>query len=126
MTTPKLTVESGSIRYANPTPIESQICQIVSRSIRRSGITRKEICVLFAQRFGLRVTVSMLNDWTAASKAHTSFPVKLVDNFCEIVSDDSLQRFAAGKRLAKMIRLGENVAEMLAEDKQKPRKVRKS
>jgi hypothetical protein len=121
MTTPKIAVEIGSPGRGQNFLIDGEVCAIITRAIKRSGMRREEIVSAFFARFGIRITVSMLNDYSAASKKHTRFPLSFVQAFCEITGDDSLRKFAAGVRIAKAAAAFDSVAEALKDRKSKSR-----
>lgn len=77
---------------------------------------RHEIAAQITTRAGRRVTVAMLNDWCALTKPHLRFPADLVEVFCEVTGDDSLQRKLLSPRLRALLELGEFVAQLLEEN----------
>jgi hypothetical protein len=105
---------------------DGQLRRLITQVIRDCPKKRVVLAEEMTKLLDFSVTTHMLNDFTCEGKKRSRFPAAFIAAFCEATSDDRLQRFAAGKRLAKMIRLGENVAEMLAEDKRKTRKVHKT
>jgi hypothetical protein len=95
--------------------------KLLAHAIRKSGLTREQIALALSDRVCVRVTVSMLNDYTASSKAHTRFPATFLGALCEILGDDSLHRFAAGP-LAPAIKGFEEMAEALEARKSRSRR----
>jgi hypothetical protein len=104
---------------------EDEVGRLIRRAVKKSGLNTEQVAAALSVRAGARITPNKINDWTAASKKLSNFPLKLLHIFCEVTGDDALQRFAAGTKLAKMIRLGENVAQMLHDDKKKAPKGRR-
>jgi hypothetical protein len=98
------------------------ICKLLALSIRKSGLTREQIAGDLSRLVGTRVTVSMLNDYSAASKKNTRFPLAFIHAFCEVTGDDRLQRFAAGTQLVKAADAFDAMSEALENGKRKPRK----
>jgi len=96
---------------------------LLRRIIRKCSKKRQQIAEELRAR-GFAVTLHTLNDYTAEGregKGFGAFPLKLVQAFCEVCGDDGLQRFAAGPRLARAAKLGENLAEVLGDHKRKLR-----
>ncbi len=73
---------------------------------------------------GFKVTVSMLNLWTAPSRAETRFPAVLVDSFCEATADDRLRRFLLGSQLCGILEVGESVVRVSRRLAERRKKVR--
>jgi hypothetical protein len=101
---------------------DGQLRRLITRVIHNCPKKRVVLAEEMSKLLGFTVTVHMLNDFTCQGKKQSRFPAAFIAAFCEATSDDSLHRFAAGERLSKMIRIGEDVAEMLAEGKRRTRK----
>jgi hypothetical protein len=88
-------------------PTESDFRELVARILKRSPKDRQAIAMELSALTGERVTRGMLNDWLAPSKAKVRFPASFIRPLCEVLADDSLQRYVMGKRLRQLVRLGE-------------------
>lgn len=119
------TAEFGNDDSGHMSAAQDEVGRLIRRAIKKSGLSSQQFAAALSDRVGYRISPNKVNDWTAASKKFSNFPLKLLHIFCEVTRDDALQRFAAGTKLSKMIRLGENVAQMLHDDKGKAPKRRR-
>jgi len=104
--------------------LDAALRALLRRIIRNCPKKREQIAEELRAR-GFAVTSHTLNDYTAEGregKGFGAFPLKLIQAFCEVVGDDRLQRYAAGPRLARAAKIGEDVAEVLSERKRKSRR----
>jgi hypothetical protein len=60
---------------------------IVAEAIKASGKKREQIADEMTLRSGVRVSASMLNDYSAESKSDHRFPFLLARAFCEVTND---------------------------------------
>ncbi len=98
------------------------IRQLLALIIRDCAKSRAQIADAMEAISGLKVTVSMLNLWTAPSRVETRFPCVFVHPFCEATGDDRLRRFLLGPRLRGLLEVGESVVRVshkLAERREK-------
>jgi crotonobetainyl-CoA:carnitine CoA-transferase CaiB-like acyl-CoA transferase len=51
-----------------------------------------------------------INDWVGLSK-RARFPAAYIEAFCEVISDDTVQRHVIGQRLRELLAIGESVTE---------------
>ncbi len=86
---------------------------IVASALKQAPVSRIQAAEEVSRLSGERITLHMLNDFTAKGK--TRFPLYLVGFFSEAVGDDRLQRFAMGPRFLEMAELGELVTALLDE-----------
>lgn len=126
MSTPKSASESGTQNRDEARAHEVRFCKLFALAIRKSGLTREQIAPALSERVGIRITVGMLNDYTATSKVHTRLPVTFLDALCEVLRDSSLHEFAAGESLAEEIRVGRVVRETFGTGKRNARKRRRA
>ena len=61
----------------------------ISRAIRETGLSRKEVARRLSAMLGVRITESMINAWCAESKGHR-FPAAYIPALAIITEDDSL------------------------------------
>lgn len=80
-------------RQADVLP-ERDLHQFVGKALKhcQRWKTRDDIAREISDFTGQRVTKRMLDDWSAESKAHVSFPARFVKPLCAVTGDDSLQR----------------------------------
>ena len=69
-----------------------QISAILTDEIKGSRFSREEIAERMSAATGDRITVTMVNSWTAVSKPLHRFPACYVAAFCEAVESDGLIR----------------------------------
>ncbi len=81
--------------------------QLLSRIMADCGKDRPQIARELSQRVDRNVTVDTLNDYTRTTKTASRFPAAYIKAFCEVTGDDSLQRFFLGRKLLKLIEIGE-------------------
>ena len=81
--------------------------RLLSDVMGTCGKDRSRIAAELSQEIGRPLTVSILNDYTATTKAGARFPAAYVRHFCEVTGNDSLQRFLLGPRLLALIEIGE-------------------
>jgi hypothetical protein len=73
---------------------------------------RQQIATELSQKTGRAITVSILNDYTATTKASARFPAAYVREFCEVTGNDELLRFLFTSDIRDLVRLGECEREM--------------
>jgi hypothetical protein len=56
---------------------------------------------------GRRVSVAMLNDFSAPSKKTMKFPAAWVPVFCQVIGNDEPQRYIIGAQLLKKVEFAE-------------------
>lgn len=61
----------------------------VSRAIRETGLSRKEVAQRMSAMLGVRITEGMINAWCAESKGHR-FPAAYIPALAVITEDSSL------------------------------------
>lgn len=86
---------------------DSEIRALLNGIIRDCSLSRQQICEKLTARLGQDITVFMLNDWTCEAKKRQRFPACFVQEFCEVIGDDSLHRYLAGPRLRRLIDFAE-------------------
>jgi hypothetical protein len=94
---------------AERSTLDLAIRQLLALIIHRCTKSRAQIADGMSEMLGLRITVSMLNLWTAPSREASRFPCAFVDAFCRVTGDDSLRRFLLGQQLCGMLEVGESV-----------------
>jgi hypothetical protein len=77
--------------------IHTQFRNTLSLSIRRSNLSRYQICAIMSELLGQDITVNMLNGWTAESKDEHRFPAEFLPAFCEAVGSYEPMKFLAQK-----------------------------
>lgn len=89
--------------------LDSAIRSALSKAMRACPQkTREAIAAELSEQTGTRVTLHMLNEFTAESRRQYRFPAAWVVPFCRITGDDSLQRLLLGPELAEVLRIGES------------------
>jgi hypothetical protein len=78
------------------------------RMLKRSDKPHEELAQQLSARVRFRVSVRMLNDWTAPSR-HKRFPLELLAPLCEILDDNALALAAIPDSLRKLVKVGEAV-----------------
>jgi hypothetical protein len=95
---------SGSPKWVES---DQKLRQCLAEAMHSSPKNREQIAEELSARVGRRVTVHMLDDFSAPSKDNR-FPAAWVPAFCEITSDDAAQRFLMGPNLRTLVELGEH------------------
>jgi hypothetical protein len=94
--------------------LDRDIRAAISRAIRACpNKTREMIAEDLSKATGVRVSLRMLNDYTADSRAPYRFPAAWVIPFCEITGDNSLRSALLGPRLEETLHLGERVIKVM-------------
>jgi hypothetical protein len=57
------------------------------------GLSREEIAKRLSLKLGRLISTSILNDFTATTKAGARFPAAYVSAFCEVTGDNRLRLF---------------------------------
>lgn len=69
---------------------DSALRAAITEAIRRSPLKRSVICERLTELTGVRVSESMLADFTSESKKAARFPLLFSAALCEILDDDSI------------------------------------
>jgi len=102
--------------------------RLLTAAIKRSGKKRPQIAEEMTPLVGVRVTESMLNDFTATSKRGVRFPAAWLSAFCIVTMDDgpSLALLSAEHRARleikeKLAELRSMIATLLAAEERRER-----
>jgi hypothetical protein len=104
---------------------DHRLRRIITDAIRQCPKKRQQIAEemeRFLELPARSITVNMLNDFSSDGAKKTRFPAAFVDAFCSVVGDSRLKGEILGPRGRRLLRIGEDVSEMLAEDKRRARK----
>lgn len=89
--------------------LDKAIRSVLSKAMRACPLkTRETIATELSEQTGTRITLHMLNEFTADSRRQYRFPAAWVVPFCRITGDDSLQRLLLSPELAEILRIGES------------------
>jgi hypothetical protein len=93
--------------------LDAAIRECLVAAIRTSKKSREQITDEMSSIFEQRISVRMLNDYTATaeSKRAARFPAAWVPAFCEVTGDDLLRRLLLCPRLRKLIEIAEGELE---------------
>lgn len=80
---------------------------LIADAIRRSPLKRVAIAESLTAKLGIRVTESMLNDYTAPNKKAVRFPLVLSAALCEILDDDQIGLFGVRPRIRRLVEWAE-------------------
>jgi uncharacterized protein YjiS (DUF1127 family) len=108
---PKMKQKTGK----PPLP-DQALRNLVTRIIKDSGISRREIAEELSRGVGRLISKRMLDEWTAGSndsKVRSRFPASYVQAFCEVTNDTRLQRHLLGERLRELLSLGESAEKVI-------------
>jgi hypothetical protein len=94
----------------------------MTATIRACRKSREEIAEELSARTGQRVTVAMLNDYSAESKKPARFPACFLQAFSEIVGSDALQLFVLSDRQRHLLELGEQAERLVLTASRKRKK----
>jgi hypothetical protein len=87
---------------------DAQLRTMLTLIFKRSGKSRAQIADDLSIRTGRKISIRQLDNWTSTARQDTRrFPAALIEPLCELLADDSLQRYVMGKRLRQLVRLGE-------------------
>jgi hypothetical protein len=115
---PNLDQNTGT--HAARSDATSTVRHLIADIIRRCPKSRVQIAEQMAARLGRKITVFMLNDFSAPGKCRVNFPAEWVAVFTEVTGDDRLQRHLAGPALQKYILFAEqDIASILREQSRK-------
>lgn len=113
---PSDTENSGGKRRAKPLPaafeMDITIRRLVAEAISRCEKSRDQIGDDMSYLLGRRITVHILNLWTAESKDEYRIPLNVVAAFCEVTGDRRLLECVAAKLGLSLV--GEQDAYFLA------------
>jgi hypothetical protein len=98
--------------FAGLATVDLAVRQLLSLIIGACSKSRAQIAESMSEILGFKVTVSMLNLWTAPSRQDSRFPCCLVSAFCEATGDDRLRRFLLGPQLCGLLEVGESVVKV--------------
>lgn len=98
-----------SIVAENADKRDHAIRSLVARVIHESSKSRAQIVEEMSALLGQRISIFMLNDFSAGSKKQVRFPLAYVEAFCRVVGDDRLRRLALDDRMNRLLDLGERV-----------------
>ena len=86
---------------------DRRLRRLIADAIHRSPLKRKIIAESLTERLGIRVTESMLNDYTADNKKGVRFPLLFSEALCEILNDDSIGLFGVRPRIRRLVEFAE-------------------
>jgi hypothetical protein len=90
------------------TTLDAHIRTLLSAMLKRSSKSREQIADALSIRTGKKISTRQLDNWTSTARQETRrFPAALVEPLCDVLADDSLQRYVMGRRLRQLVRLGE-------------------
>src|ERR1039458_9770138 len=84
-------------------PPDSPLRKLLADAIKHSKKKRPEIACEMSSRLGVRVTQSMLDDFTSRSHHAARFPAAFVRIFCEVVGSRSLYRLLVDEETLALI-----------------------
>ena len=88
---------------------DSALRQLLAEAIKKSGKKRPEIAAGMSPLVGVRVSSSMLNDFTSQKKTAARFPAAFVKAFCVVVGSSSIQTLLYDEQTVALMALGERV-----------------
>lgn len=109
---PILSPKIGS-EIAPGTLAEPEFRELVAKVLKQSPKDRPRVAVELSALTGERITVRMLNDWLAPSKAKVRFPASFVRALCEVLGDTRIVRLTLPENLKTSLAVGENVTQSL-------------
>ena len=80
------------------------------RAIHASPMKRESICKELTKFLRRKISLTMLDAWTAESKGAWHLPADVVPPLCTILEDDSIQRHLLSPKLREALELGESAA----------------
>jgi hypothetical protein len=83
--------------------MDLELRHLITIEIRKSPKKRSQIAKEMSDILGLRVTESMLNDFTSESKKAVRFPLAFSAALCEVLDDDSVGLMAVRPRVRLMV-----------------------
>lgn len=86
---------------------DSQLRSLLSAAIKRSPLKREVIAEELTNRLGIRVTLAMLNDYTATNRKAVRFPLLFSAALCEVLDDDSIGLFGVRPRIRRLVEFAE-------------------
>ncbi len=92
--------------------VDGELRPLLREAIHRSSLSRAVIAEKLTRSLGRKVTVPMLDTWTAATKGGYHLPADAVPALCEILQDDALQRQLLSRDLREALELGESARRM--------------
>lgn len=81
---------------------------VLHEALTKKGKTRRQIADELASLVGTKVSVHMLNGFTAPTKGYRRIPAAWIPAVCEITGDDRLQRLLLAEPLCTLLQLGES------------------
>jgi len=109
---PNTAHDFGLCSRPKATGIDLALRSLLSKLIRSCSKTRAQIAQELSDLTGQRITVHMLNDFTAESKGNARFPAAFIRPLCEILDSDEIVLAITRPRLRKQIEFSERVGEL--------------
>lgn len=85
-------------------PLSLRLKEAIAEAIKNSGLKRYAIAGQMTEHLGMEITESMLNAYTAESKADYRMPAEYIPIFCRITKDYTVLEIlvaASGSRMVK-------------------------
>jgi hypothetical protein len=73
---------------------------------------REVICEELGKRLGRKVSLAMLDAWTANSKEAWHLPADVVPPLCTILGEDTIQRHLLSQKLREALEIGESATRL--------------
>jgi hypothetical protein len=86
---------------------DSKLREAITAAIKRSPLKRSVICERLTQLVGVRVSESMLTDFTSESKRAVRFPLLFSAALCEILDDDEVGLLGVRPRIRILVEFAE-------------------
>jgi hypothetical protein len=103
----------------NPPNLEQAIRRLAAEVMRGSRLSREQIAAQMSTLLGLRISVHMLNDYTAASHRGARFPAAWVPVFCQVTGDHRLPRLLLGASDRQRLELAESELRAAREERER-------
>ncbi len=110
-------------------PLEAAVRKLLKDLMKQSKKSRANIADEMSLLAGRPISKRMIDDWVSP-KMRARFPAALIEAFCEVLRNDTLQRHVMGARLRGVVELREEqltwLAESLRAELQRPQRRPKS
>ncbi len=97
---------SAGIRSSSERP-DLSFRAALSEVLASCAKNRRQVAEELSCRIGRKITVCMLNDYTATTKTAARFPAAYIKDLCEITGSDKLLRLLFTTEIRRMVDLGE-------------------
>ena len=83
--------------------LDAKIRSLISEIIHTSPMKRPEIAERMSALLDRKISVHMIDCFTATCKEQHRFPAAWIEAFCSVTRDDRLQRLVMGPRYRKLV-----------------------